>query len=94
MVQSGPYTKDSFFTEWYLATEELQQVPENILTRSTIESILVANELPMEFINTHFNPLIEYCEGKKITEVDENVVEQYAQEIFSRACAQGIAISE
>ncbi|CAI2386291.1 unnamed protein product [Moneuplotes crassus] len=94
MVHSNKYTKDEFFTEWNLIAQEFHKNPDNILTKAMIESVLITHNLPPAFIQAHFLPMMDYCDGKKISEIDEDVIEEYAQEIFQRACDQGIATTE
>ncbi len=94
MVRTTLYTKEEFFSEWDSAAQEFKKNPNNVLTKGMIESVLISNDLPQEFINICFSPMIEYWEGKKMEEIDEEIIEEYAQEIFVRACDQGIAISE
>ena len=66
----------------------------NVVTRDDVRQILEDNHVPAEFIDGHFTEVMDYVDGKHVSEIDEEVMKKFVHEIYVSAKEAGLIADE
>ena len=64
------------------------------MTRAEVRKILEDNGVPAEAIDAHFTAVIDYVDGKHVSEIDHEVMKGFIEEIYVVAKEVGLVSDE
>jgi hypothetical protein len=63
-------TEEAFSEKWQEVLNYFNEDINQVVTRDKIVEICNANNIPDDFIETHFKGMIDYCDGKKVEDLE------------------------
>ena len=84
------FTKAEYHEKWEAVGNSFAADPDRTVTRDDVRKILEDNQVPADFIDGHFTAVMDYVDGKHVSEIDEEVMKNFVHEIYVSAKEAGL----
>uniref|UniRef100_A0A7S3JFI4 Uncharacterized protein n=1 Tax=Euplotes harpa TaxID=151035 RepID=A0A7S3JFI4_9SPIT len=84
------FTKEEYYSKWEAVSKKFEETPDSTVTRDQVRGILEENDVPAEFIDSHFGAVMDYVDGKHVSELDEETMKGFVHDIFVSAKEAGL----
>ena len=88
------FTTAEYYEKWDEVRKSFAQDPDRTVTRDDVKKILEENNVPAVVIDSHFTAVIDYVDGKHVSEIDHEVMKGFIEEIYIVAKEGGLVSDE
>ena len=88
------FTTAEYFEKWDEVRKSFREDPDRTVTSADVRKVLEENGVPAEAIDAYFTSVIEYVDGKHVSEIDHEVMKGFIEEIYVVFKESGIVSDE